>query len=112
MTRTVRNAMTDKKNPSLVTVLMWVVGLAVAADILIVVSRQPQIPEIPASKTPAAIVAVTPTPPPSAPEPPELILSVPITNNAPSESLPAPQPSGSLSPVAPVTNDEPNAPLQ
>lgn len=77
--------MTKKKTPSLVSVLLWVVGLAVAADIVIVVSRHPKVPEIPASQTPVATVAgiaTTPMPVPPAPAP-----AAPVTKGASNEPL-------------------------
>ena len=78
--------MTKKKTPSLVTVLLWVVGLAVAADIVIVVIRHPKVPEIPTSQVPVATVSeISATTVPS--PPPAPALAAPVTKGASNEPL-------------------------
>ncbi len=98
--------MTEKKTLPLVTVLLWVVGLAVAADIVIIVSHHQTILAIPNAQTPVATVAViaaTPMPPPPAPTP-----TAPVINCEPPPEI---HPSDLIL-AAPVTNDASYAPLQ
>jgi len=60
--------MTERKKSSVIYVLLWVVGLAVAADIFIVVIRQREVPEAQTTaSTPQAAIAANPMPP--APQP-------------------------------------------
>ena len=96
--------MTEGKNTSLITVLMWAVVLAVAADIAIIVNHHKTVLEMPDSQTPVATVTnIAATPMPSTPAPIPTVTSY--------EPPPETQPSD-LIPAAPMTNNASNEPLQ
>jgi len=59
--------MTESNKSSVIYVLLWVVGLAVVADIVIVVFRQREVPEAQTPPAPKATVVANPRP--EAPQP-------------------------------------------